>query len=335
LDESISQLKKALETASRLAVNTKQRDAHLYLSKCYEKQEKWKEAYIHLDAFKKINLNIFSNQQIEISRLKNRELEKQRMQIQEMHEELKDSIVYSKRIQTALLPPDESIVNMGYDSFVLYLPKDIVAGDFYWMEKIGEDLLIAVADCTGHGVPGAMVSVVCHNALNRAVREFELREPGAILDKVNQLVQQTFAQSSEKVKDGMDISFLRLNQHQKIYQWAGANNPLYILREGIEEMEVIKGDKQPIGHYDHTEQFQNHQLNVMTGDQLYLFTDGFADQFGGPKLKKYKYSPFKRMLSSLRSLKTEEQKVAIEGEFNSWKGNQEQVDDVCIWGVKI
>jgi serine phosphatase RsbU (regulator of sigma subunit)/Tfp pilus assembly protein PilF len=260
----------------------------------------------------------------------------QKMEVEEKNNEILDSITYAKRIQEAILPPDRLMKEFIPDHFILYKPKDIVAGDFYWLEKVGNRIFLAIADCTGHGVPGAMVSVVCHNALNRAVREFKLTDPGKILDKTRELVIQTFERSEENVKDGMDIALCTWIEGESDLQYSGANNSLYMVRSGEEpELTEIKADKQPIGAYSEKAAFRTHQVQLTAGDKLYAFTDGFADQFGGDKGKKYKYKSFKTKLTEISQLPFDEQKVALNQEFESWKGQLEQLDDVCVLGMSL
>jgi len=263
--------------------------------------------------------------------------------LEEKNKEITDSISYAKRLQEAILPPSSLIKEKLPNSFIVYQPKDVVSGDFYWMETINDLTIFAVADCTGHGVPGAMVSVVCSNALNRAVKEFNLTQPSTILDKVRELVIETFRAGSkagginiEDIKDGMDISLCLLNTKTNQLEYAGANNPLWILRKEEEEMEEIKADKQPIGVYHNDGYpFTNHQITLSTGDSIYLFSDGFPDQFGGEKGKKLKYKPFKNMLISIRNRGLLEQREFLISEFDNWKGEIDQIDDVCIMSVKI
>jgi serine phosphatase RsbU (regulator of sigma subunit) len=273
------------------------------------------------------------NQQNEEIVAQRDEIEHQKHLIEEHQKEMIDSITYAKRIQDAILPPIELIKERLPKSFVLFKPKDIVAGDFYWMEQIDETVLIAAADCTGHGVPGAMVSVVCSNALNRAVKEFHLSDTGAILDKVTDLVLETFEKSAADVKDGMDISLLSINKATREIHWSGANNPLWYFSKT--ELREITADKQPIGKSDHRKLFTTHTINYEEEMTFYLFTDGFADQFGGPKGKKYKYKPFQESLSATLNLEPEEQQIALNTAFENWKGSLEQVDDVCLIGIRL
>jgi serine phosphatase RsbU (regulator of sigma subunit) len=216
----------------------------------------------------------------------------------------------------------------------MYKPKDIVAGDFYWCEVVGRDyLLIAAADCTGHGVPGAMVSVVCSNALNRTVKEFEITEPGKILDKTRELVVETFERSENEVKDGMDISLCLLNKKTNQLQWSGANNPLWIVRD--EKIIEFKANKQAIGKVDKPALYETHSINLQKNDSVYIFTDGYADQFGGPNGKKFKYHQLVELMRRIGVLPVKEQHQTLEKEFEDWKGTLEQVDDVCVIGIKV
>jgi tetratricopeptide (TPR) repeat protein len=294
-------------------------------------------------------------------------IEKQKHVVEEAHKEIRDSINYAKRIQNAILPPARIVKEYLPDSFILYNPKDIVAGDFYWLETFASDrssefeeniILFAAADCTGHGVPGAMVSVVCNNGLNRSVREYSLTEPGLILDKTREIVIQEFEKSDDEVKDGMDISLSALahraqseNGAQSFQlQWAGANNPLWIIADenradlsgfknltglGGKALYEIKPNKQPIGKVDNPQPFATHTLELQEGDIIYVFTDGYQDQFGGEKGKKFKASQLKELLLSIQDKTMEEQKQQLEKAFEDWKGSLEQIDDVCIVGVRI
>lgn len=262
-----------------------------------------------------------------------RQVDKQKEIVEEKNKEITDSISYAKRIQEAILPSDNSINSVLADNFVLYMPKDIVAGDFYWMEELGNQVLIAVADCTGHGVPGAMVSVVCHNALNRSVREFGLTEPGEILDKTTDLVIETFEKSDRDVKDGMDIALCLIDFKNGSVKFSGANNSLYHLSQG--ELNSIPANKQPIGKFANRVPFETRSLSVNKGDVLYLFTDGYADQFGGEKGKKLKYKPFKQLLLQNHKEDMAKQCQSLEQFFIDWRGDYEQVDDICVIGIRI
>ncbi len=215
----------------------------------------------------------------------------------------------------------------------MFKPKDVVSGDFYWLESIKDNVIFAVADCTGHGVPGAMVSVVCSNALSRAVKEFKLKEPGQILDKARDLVIETFDKSDRDVKDGMDIAICSIEDNQLKY--AGAHNPLWILRKNHTEMEELKPDKQPVGLHIDSKPFSTHETTLNQGDSIYLFSDGFPDQFGGEKGKKLKYKPFMELLISHSNKDANTQRDLLEKDFINWMGMNEQIDDVCILCIKV
>jgi serine phosphatase RsbU (regulator of sigma subunit) len=273
---------------------------------------------------------------------KNKETEEQKLIIEEKQTEILSSISYAKRLQEAILLPRSLITAYLPDSFVYYKPKDIVAGDFYWMEIVhpksitgdtNELVLIAAADCTGHGVPGAMVSMVCSNALNRTVKEFGISEPGKILDKVRDLVAETFERSETEVMDGMDISLCSINKRTNELKWAGANNPLWIVRNN--EVIELKPVKQSIGKTDNPLKYITETIELQKNDSVYIFTDGYADQFGGDKGKKFKYSQLQDLLVKNAELPLEQQEYLLDKTINDWKGNLEQVDDILIIGLKI
>ncbi|HTF04441.1 MAG TPA: SpoIIE family protein phosphatase, partial [Bacteroidia bacterium] len=261
------------------------------------------------------------------------EVEIQKSLVEEKQRDILGSIAYALRIQTAILPPQKIVRQHLSNSFILYKPKDIVAGDFYWMEIVDDLVLFAACDCTGHGVPGAMVSVVCHNALNRAVREFGLREPAAILDKTTEIVIESFNQSEENISDGMDISICAYKPHLKNLQWAGANNPLWLIRNG--DLLETKADKQPIGRNENSKPFSNHSFTLTEGDSVYLFTDGFADQFGGDRQKKLTRKRFKELLLSVQSDPMKEQGTKLDQFITAYRKDLEQVDDILVMGVRV
>jgi serine phosphatase RsbU (regulator of sigma subunit) len=242
-----------------------------------------------------------------------------------------DSINYAKRIQSAILPPTKLVKEYLPESFILFKPKDIVAGDFYWMEHKEDKVLFAACDCTGHGVPGAMVSVVCNNGLNRSVREYGLTDPAEILDKTREIVISEFEKSEDEVKDGMDIALCSLEGNTLKY--AGAHNPLWIIRNG--EIIETKANKQPIGKFDKQLPYTSHTFELEKGDSIYIFSDGYVDQFGGEKGKKFKPKTFRNLLLSIQDKTMEEQRFLIDKAFEEWRDNLEQVDDVCVIGVRI
>ncbi|HEY1039165.1 MAG TPA: SpoIIE family protein phosphatase, partial [Bacteroidia bacterium] len=265
-------------------------------------------------------------------------IEIQKHLVDEKQKEIIDSINYAKRIQQAILPAISLIKRALPDSFVLYKPKDIVAGDFFWFESLHSPRVtfIAAADCTGHGVPGALVSVVCSNALNRAVNEFKITDPGKILDKTKELVIATFEKSGEGVMDGMDISLASLQTTESgliLLAWSGANNSLWYVKN--KKLEVIKGDKQPIGKSYSHQPFTTQTVLLDKGDVFYLFTDGYVDQFGGEKGKKFKHRQMHELVNEINSLPMSMQNELLSARFEEWKGNLEQADDVTVIGVRV
>lgn len=263
------------------------------------------------------------------------EIEKQKKIVEHKNQEITDSITYAKRIQESILPSDKLVNELLPNSFIIYKPKDIVAGDFYWVENVNEYIIFAVADCTGHGVPGAMVSVICHTALNRAVREHHLIEPAKILDKTREIIADNFQNSTDEVRDGMDIALCVYNIKTRKLLFSGANCPLYLARKDTSVIEIIKGDKQPVGYYEHFKNFTQIQMELEFGDTLYLFSDGFADQFGGINNKKMGYQVFRDKLLFVKDKPLAVQKQILESEFEQWKNGMEQVDDICVIGIKI
>jgi serine phosphatase RsbU (regulator of sigma subunit) len=255
------------------------------------------------------------------------------LSIQEKNKEILASIKYASRLQSAILPPGKLVERYLVNSFILYKPKDIVAGDFYWMEVAGDNIIFALADCTGHGVPGAMVSMVCHNALNRAVREFNLVDPGQILDKTNEHVISQFDKSEENVADGMDIALCVFNRKENTLRWAGANSPVILIRDHV--LTKLEPDNQPIGNYVNHQPFRSNTLNLKEGDLVYLFSDGYVDQFGGPDEKKLNYKRFFELLLEHHTRSIAEQKLNFERAFDDWKGKLDQIDDVCLIGIRF
>ena len=271
--------------------------------------------------------------------------------LEEKNKEIHDSILYAKRLQDAILPSNKLLNKYLPNSYVFYKPKDIVAGDFYWMDTFAKDdlgnylkpndvdlnpadfIIFAVADCTGHGVPGAMISIFCSNALNRAIKEFYLLDPGNILDKVRSLVIETFEKSDMDVRDGMDISLCVFNYKTLDLYWAGANNPLWLVRN--QKMIEYKPDRQPIGKFDNPTNFKTHKIKLEKGDKFYIFSDGFADQFGGQKGKKLKIGKLRELILAQQSDSMQVQYDIMNKFFEMWKGSLEQVDDICLIGVSV
>ncbi|MEZ4937186.1 MAG: tetratricopeptide repeat protein [Crocinitomicaceae bacterium] len=298
---------------------------------------------------------IIESQKLEVEKQRDQakkaqyEAEEQKLIVEEKNNEILDSIQYAKRLQNAILPSTSTIKQAFKDAFILYKPKDIVAGDFYWFEDLEkEDLkFIAVADCTGHGVPGAMVSVVCSNALSKAVLEEGLRAPSVILERVKDIVISTFDKSEESVNDGMDIGICKIYKGQQKLEFAGANIALVHVRAVTDtdhefELDNIKGTKRPVGKYKVDIPFENNEIVFGDNDRFFMYSDGYADQFGGENHevsktagKKLKSSNLRKLILSIQERSMEEQKEYLDEMFYQWKGSLEQIDDVCIVGFVI
>lgn len=264
------------------------------------------------------------------------EIEKQRQKLEELYKDVTDSIRYAKRLQDSILPPDNTIRRMLPQSFVLFKPKDIVSGDFYWFHEQDDLILFAAVDCTGHGVPGAFMSLVGANALNQAVKEHESTEPARILEDLNKISSETLNKGAENnsVRDGMDLALCALKRDNMELEFAGANNPLYIIRDG--NLIHIRPDKFAIGAFEPgSKKYTNHKVKLQKNDVVYVFSDGFADQFGGHKGKKFMYKQFKDLLKSIANLPLDEQRAKLEQTIEKWRGSFEQVDDILVIGVKI
>lgn len=292
--------------------------------------------------------SFFLYRRYKITEQQKKTIEEQKKLVEEKNKDITDSIRYAQHIQTAILPPGSRIKECLPESFVLYRPRDIVSGDFYWVEKVGDRTLLAVVDCTGHGVPGALVSIVGSNGLNRTVNEYGLMKPNSILDKLDQLVNESFRQKNtdEFIRDGMDIALCSVRPAGEKFkiEYAGANNPLWVFRKNPKNtsepysfMEV-KPDKQPIGQYtpdDPNTPFSLSELTLEKGDTFYIFSDGYTDQFGGPEGKKFKHAQLRKLLLDTQSIPLTKQHDLLNRKFDEWKGELEQVDDVCIIGVRL
>ncbi len=266
---------------------------------------------------------------------KQKEVEEQNEKISELYEEVTDSIKYAKGLQEAILPPDEFVKKSMPDSFVLYKPKDIVSGDFYWIEEKNDKVYFAAVDCTGHGVPGAFMSIVGYNALNEALRTND--SPGGILDALNKGISKTLHNNAmgSTTKDGMDLALCSYDKKTKILEYAGAYNPLYLIRDG--GVEQLKADKTAIGSYYEAAEakYTNHVIQLKEKDYVYIFSDGYADQFGGPKGKKFMYKRFRDYLLTLNGKSMPDQKQFLDDTLEQWKGPLEQIDDILVIGIHI
>lgn len=285
--------------------------------------------YIHVREKNLIKEKIILEEKVEE---RTAEVVQKSMIIEEKNRDITASIRYAERIQRAMLPRE----NTFQETFVLFLPKDIVSGDFYWMYDNGDTQFIAAVDCTGHGVPGAFMSIIGHNSLNKVVREYGLTRPSAILDQLNIEVIKSILQSQEKgINDGMDISLIAIHKRNFTLEFAGAYNPLYQVRNG--EVIVHKGDRFPIGitTMEQKKNFTNISVDIKPGDMLYMTSDGYADQFGSSEVKKFKSVNVKRILSEIWNMPVIQQKERLEKEIMDWKGELPQVDDIMFIGTKV
>lgn len=266
------------------------------------------------------------------------EVEKQKEIIEIKNKDVMDSIMYARHIQSSMLPSDKILSSLFNEYFILYKPKDVIAGDFYWTERVNDKVIFVAGDCTGHGVPGAMVSVVACNSLNRAVNEFKLTDPGLIFDKVNQLMQETFSKSDHVVNDGMDGALFLLDFNTTQLYYTGAHNPILIAsnENNQSSLVILPTDKQPIGRAnERLKPFRTQKVDLKKGQTIYMYTDGYADQFGGLKGKKYKKRKLHEFLKSISELDLKTQKDKLNTEIENWKGELDQVDDILVVGIKI
>ena len=260
---------------------------------------------------------------------------KQKDIIEEKQKEILDSIAYAKRIQFALLASDNLLKNNLPDHFVLFKPKDVVSGDFYWATPTPEGFIFITADCTGHGVPGAFMSLLNISKLSQTINENKITRPDLILNNIRtEIIRVLNVDGSEESKDGMDAVLCKLDLKNMKLQYAAANNSFYIIRN--KQLLICKADKMPVGKgHDDSISFTFNEIELKNGDTIYTFTDGYADQFGGPKGKKFRYKQLEDILVSICDLPTKEQSAILSQKFEDWKGKLDQVDDVLIMGIKI
>lgn len=265
------------------------------------------------------------------------EIERKSAELSLKNKNITDSINYAKRIQWAIMPSVSKFFRLIPNSFILYRPKDIVSGDFYWITEIGSKIFIAAVDCTGHGVPGAFMSIIGFDLLRNITKERHVHKPSEILDNLNSRLVELLTKNtgSDEVKDGMDISICAFNRDTGILEFAGAFNPLYLIRD--RKINIIKANRFSVGlgneHPD--KKFTNHEIKLEKGDKIYLFSDGYADQFGGPKGEKMKYRRFRHIMLRASALPFDEQVIMFEEQLDMWMGNQEQVDDIILLGMNF
>ncbi len=264
------------------------------------------------------------------------EIESKNEELEILYKQVTDSIHYAKRIQDTILPHPVKVKQLLPDSFILFKPKDIVSGDFYWIEKKGDLVYFAAVDCTGHGVPGAFMSLVGHNVLKDIIKNSSVTKPSEILDAMREGVinSLTVDESGKQAKDGMDMTLCAINYDTMELQFAAAFNPMCIIRNG--ELILHMANKFPIGAFiGEKTNFDNHVIPLQKGDQIFIFSDGYADQFGGPNGKKFMVGNFRKLLAKLAPLTSEQQKEKLNQTLIEWQGGQEQVDDVLVIGVKV
>lgn len=266
-------------------------------------------------------------------RAQKEQVEQQNVRVMELYTDLQASIDYAQRLQSTILPGHETIAEVFPKYFVFYKPKAKVSGDFYWFANKGKKLMFAAADCTGHGVPGAFMSLVGHNALNQATKVYN--KPAQVLNAVNRLAAVALrANQDHFMKDGMDIALCAVDMEAMELEFSGAQNPAYVVRAG--ELTELSADSFSIGSYVKGERdFTEKKMSLQKGDCIYLFSDGYADQFGGPLGKKLMRKQFRQILAEINDLPIEQQRIIIQLRFEEWKGDNEQVDDVLVIGVQI
>lgn len=261
------------------------------------------------------------------------------IELRETNKKVSESINYAKRIQRAILPDTQSIQTRFPNSFIYYKPKDVVSGDFPWFIQRDEYVYVAVVDCTGHGVPGALISLVGYFLLNSITKEGGNLDCGKVLDLLNDGVTKTLKQDVDSTtKDGMDIALCRINTKTNVLDYAGAHRPLYLLPAG-EELQIIKGDKFPVGggvlHYKDRTNFKNHQIHLKQGDAIFIFSDGLPDQFGGPENRKYSPKQIREVIESNRNCEMSDMHARIADSWEAWKGSNRQTDDILMVGIKF
>jgi len=291
-------------------------------------------AYVKFKERKLRKANLLLEQKV---KERTEEVVKQKEEIEKKNEVITDSIEYAKNIQQAILPTDDYINKLLKNHFILYLPKDIVSGDFYWVDEDDNRALIAVSDCTGHGVPGAFVSLMGHNLLNETLNEKPNLKPSEILEILNQKILAALNQGKDEhsAKYGMDMALITIDKKRKTLEYSGAHNPLIVCRNG--ELIEIKGNKFSIGSVSKEDKlgFTNQVFDLKEGDMLYMFSDGYTDQKGGPENKKFFARPFRDLLLSVSKLDIASQRKQLDETIIKWRGSRDQTDDILVVGIKI
>jgi serine phosphatase RsbU (regulator of sigma subunit) len=263
------------------------------------------------------------------------EIERQREELENKNRDITDSLVYASYIQQSLLPSEPYFMKVLRDAFVFYRPKEIVSGDFYWVRESMNKVFIVAADCTGHGVPGAFMSMIGVELLNKIIIDQKIKKPSEILYVMSKGIERTFNRDEERdriTKDGMDMGLCVIDYSKKTLDFAGAFFPLYIIREN--KLIEIKGDRFSLG-MDMGNSFTNNHIDIFDGDVIYMFSDGFPDQFGGPNNKKFMFRRFRHLLLTIHGFPMEEQKEILKESIVSWQRDNEQVDDLMVMGFRI
>jgi len=256
--------------------------------------------------------------------------------IEEKNKSITDSINYAKRLQNAILPPRDFVSGILAEHFLLYQPKDIVSGDFYWVSDHDHKFMVAAIDCTGHGVPGALLSIVGYNAIAQTVNEMNILKPDEVLISMNKIIKKILHQDTNSdIRDGMDMALCTFDRKTNTLEYSGANNPIYIVSDG--HMSIVKASKLTIGSIQEEVHYlpEHHSIQLKKGDCFYIFSDGYADQFGGKDNKKFKTSRMQELLLSINHKPMPEQEKLIHEAFVDWKGINEQVDDILVIGVRV
>jgi serine phosphatase RsbU (regulator of sigma subunit)/Tfp pilus assembly protein PilF len=265
--------------------------------------------------------------------MQNKIIESQNLLLAKKNKETEDSLLYASRLQNGILPVEKELKKELQDIFIYYAPKDIVSGDFYWSYKKDQYLYLAVGDCTGHGVPGAMMSFLSFNNLERCVKELKLEKPSEILENLSDLIEQSFGKNDRSIRDGLDIAILKIDTISKKSEFAGANNNIYHVSEG--SISKIAATRRAVGYSEIKQAFQNTALELKSNDLVYLLTDGYADQIGGPNGKKFLSKKLAELLLSMKDESLPTQKTILQNAFREWSNREEQVDDVTVLGIKI
>lgn len=302
--------------------------AYKWRVKTIEQQKRKLEKLVHIRTKELEAANEKIENQLEL-------VEEQRDQISEQKKDITDSIYYAENIQRSLLPSEETLGSTFSEYFVLFKPRDIISGDFYWVKETESKIYLIAADCTGHGVPGALMSMLGISFLNEIVNKYKNIEVDEMLNQLRSYIIKALNQDDRdsESRDGMDISLVSIERNSNSLCFSGANNPLYFLRDN--ELTEVKGDKMPIGKDEVMLPFTKHEISTRQGDLFYMFSDGYPDQFGGPKDKKFKYPRFKRILKDISVKPMNEQRDILDRKIEEWKGDNEQTDDIIVLGFRL